>query len=418
MRYFIEVISINYAETLSLFREKVMKKIIVLMLIIVFVVFSVACEVAEEPTEDGYVNEENDYEDETEEPDDYEYEEYVYEDVYEDDPVIEIIHEPVIRDFYETLEFLPGFAVYYFDRLQAIWDEDDGEMWGVPLHAPLIIFCRDTNIAVASHPDEYGEFEEMYIDGTTVYVGEFSRTEISNLGLFVSMRNWDGQTGIFMSLHFMESPLTVAFQEFGYRGIQDSSIINTMVIIHYSVHAIQLDLIGVVGALTPTGGGREIMVSYMLEINALVSALVSENDADRLVAIRDALSIREARRDEFRTGANENELIVIEGAMPTYTELHLMWDRDEIVEILRQVPDMFLQMETRLQVAISYGYNAGVMYGMFLDDAGVDWRYGIRKNTDLGLLLKEALGITELLPLDEIDLERYRYSEIVAAVHG
>ena len=58
-----------------------------------------------------------------------------------------------------------------------------------------------------------------------------------------------------------------------------------------------------------------------------------------------------------------------------------------------------------------YGYLAGTLYGMLLDDFDVDWRPYVERDTDLGLMLQEALGIPEMIPFDEIDLERYGYSE-------
>ena len=41
-------------------------------------------------------------------------------------------------DIAETSQFLPSdFASSYFERLQAMWDADDGEMWGLPMHLLL-----------------------------------------------------------------------------------------------------------------------------------------------------------------------------------------------------------------------------------------------------------------------------------------
>jgi len=34
------------------------------------------------------------------------------------------------------------YAAYYFARLQALWDEDNGEMWGIPLHSPLVLYVQ------------------------------------------------------------------------------------------------------------------------------------------------------------------------------------------------------------------------------------------------------------------------------------
>ena len=51
---------------------------------------------------------------------------------------------------------------------------------------------------------------------------------------------------------------------------------------------------------------------------------------------------------------------------------------------------------------------------MLLDDVAAGWRQNLNHDSDVGLMLQEELGITEFTPMDEIDLERYGYSEIVA----
>ena len=65
-----------------------------------------------------------------------------------------------------------------------------------------------------------------------------------------------------------------------------------------------------------------------------------------------------------------------------------------------------------ISLLYGYGYYAGILYGVLLDDFGVSWRPYIDRNTDLRLMLQEAVGITEMISLDEIDLEPYGYSEI------
>ncbi|MCL2407115.1 MAG: hypothetical protein FWC95_04225 [Defluviitaleaceae bacterium] len=59
-----------------------------------------------------------------------------------------------------------------------------------------------------------------------------------------------------------------------------------------------------------------------------------------------------------------------------------------------------------------FGYSTGALYALLLDEIGADWRYNISWNTNLSAILKEAAGITELVPFNEINLERYGYTEI------
>ena len=395
------------------------------MLGVMLILLSVACGVAEESVEDGYINEENVYEVKTEEPEDYDnyeyeedvYDEYIYDYVYEDDAVIEIVHEPVIRDLYETLEFLPGFAVYYFDRLQAMWDEDDGEMWGVPLHVPVIIFCEEHNVVAASRPDEEGVLERIYVDGTAIYFG-VKVLEKPNHFWSIYRGTWNGEIGAHMTLQLMETPLTFYDENLYPGSIQDAAIISLLTLNHYAMHIHQPHIMGMSGTgLFPGPGRGNIEFSMILEINALVFAIESEDDAEKLAAVRDALSIRNARRYTYNTATDENLWQLSEG-MAIYTEINMLFSRNEIVEVIRHWPAYFLRLPNAQEVANFYGYLGGALYGILLDDVGADWRYDLWRGADLGVILQEALGITDLLPLSEIDLERYGYSEIAARVRG
>ncbi|MCL2426161.1 MAG: hypothetical protein FWD05_07470 [Oscillospiraceae bacterium] len=177
---------------------------------------------------------------------------------------------------------------------------------------------------------------------------------------------------------------------------------------HYVMHILQPEIMGVDGSGMQQSVAR---TNYILEITALVYAVNSSGN-ERAAAIHDALSIRNERRELYDTGANDNLITLSEGTA-VYTELHMVFSRSEIDEVVKNWPLMLILQHRASQVASLYGYMAGALYGMLLDDFEVDWRYDIWRDTDLGLLLQEALGITEFIPFDRIDLERYGYSVIV-----
>jgi len=52
------------------------------------------------------------------------------------------------------------------------------------------------------------------------------------------------------------------------------------------------------------------------------------------------------------------------------------------------------------------------MYGFLLDEFNSDWKQGLRYDSDLGKLLQDAAGISELRPFEDLDLEIYGYTEI------
>ena len=59
------------------------------------------------------------------------------------------------------------------------------------------------------------------------------------------------------------------------------------------------------------------------------------------------------------------------------------------------------------------GYSSGTLYCLVLDWLDADWKKGLRRDSDLGELLREAAGITDIKPYNEMDFESYGYSEIL-----
>jgi len=298
--------------------------------------------------------------------------------------------------------WLAEFAAPYFARLQAIWDKDNGQMWGTPLHIPVIIFCTDTDVIAASSPGRIA-MQAHDIDGIAVYTATM-RINMPGIGRMSWQRQ---QLGVFIQLQFMQTAMLP--------GVYDSSLVSLMHINHYAFHALQPSLMGVDGAYPPAGANNETgRISIMLEINALIYAIHASGEA-KFAAAFDALSIRHGRRYAFPSAMTENLQQVSEGTA-VYTDHHMVFTREEIDTIITSWPAHFMYMDDALSVAISYGYYGGALYGMLLDDFGVDWRPHVGRDTDLGLMLQEALGITYFIPLDEVDLERYGYTAITERV--
>jgi len=333
--------------------------------------------------------------------------------IYEDESEYEDENE---IDTAEALQELAEFAAPLFAWLEAMWDEDDGEMWGLPLNSPVIFFCSETDAVVANRPDREGEFVKQYIDGVPVYAG-IRRMMLSP---YIHRRDWSGATGNLVSMQHIQSG---TFFDFG--GAKDLNTAVVGAILHNTIHAIQPDLMGTrdfgVGTGAPiTSTSDEARISYILEINALVNAINAE-DEERFESVHHALSIRADRRNAFSdrttlagvsvTGA-ENTLQIIEGTA-VYTQLLMPLTREEAI-IAAQAFAGLLMEQSSFDVSVNYGYLGGALYGMLLDVFGASWRPYVWHDTDLGLMLQEALGITEFIPLDEIDLENYGYSEIVS----
>lgn len=277
----------------------------------------------------------------------------------------------------------------------------------MPLHVPVVIICIDTRVAVANRPGSDNDgFERQYVDGFAVYVGEWNRPPVHPY----AYREWNGQNSAFFSWQGLQSDSNVVISELSRpRG---STALTRMT--HTAFHVFQPNL-GITGRHAPMAGTPALTLSYMLEMNALIEAISSEGEA-KFEAARDALSIRHARREAFRTSDRENNVLSAEGTA-TYMELRLHFSRDEIVVMIQTWPDEFFVRAEKCilgrhgSIAGAYDYLGGALWGIVLDELGVIWRPYFTQDSDFGMFLQEALGI-EPIPLDEINLERFGYSVI------
>jgi hypothetical protein len=198
--------------------------------------------------------------------------------------------------------------------------------------------------------------------------------------------------------------------------LEDGETQALRLLFHYNFHAIQPQLHGGSGVIPGNFidvFSEEGQNSFILELAALVDAFHSEGYM-RLTAINDALYLRNARRYVYDTAAAENRLEIGEGLV-TYTEIMLALSREEIGAEVSTFPHVLMDLSTPRNVTISWGYYTGILYALLLDEFEPKWRTrNIDINsTDLGQMLQNATGLTELVP--PTDLERYGYAEISAS---
>ena len=282
-------------------------------------------------------------------------------------------------------------AAEYFDKVRAIWDEDDGKLWGVPLHAPLVFADTITRHLVADTQDPMGNLQRQ----GDVYVGVLPSSE----DIYISAGNhsfW-GLTWGMMPWDLVE------------RASGETDIIE--VLVHESFHAIQDIVVGEKGytVLPPHMEQVDARISVMLELTALMTAIKASGDA-RKTAVHDALAIRyERRRQNPGADGPENHVEVIEG-LADFTDMMLLGrSRAEMLEILEE---MIEDAAGKRQGLVLFGYISGALYGLLLEDTGGDWKKGLTGKTDLGALLQTHMGISELSSFERVNLEAYGYSEI------
>lgn len=293
-----------------------------------------------------------------------------------------------------------ALAARLFAAAEEKWDADNGELWGVPLHVPLVIVDGLTRDAAANRPFGRNTVRHV-IDGNPVYIGTVPAharigTTRSNFYLMDwGMITWD----------FVE------------RNAEQGEQYVLAVLLHEGFHVTQPSIHRHSGFSAITGGSstKGAQNYYVLEVAALVYAWHSTGE-ERLSAINDALHFRNSRRATYRT-LNETQIEIGEGLVVYTAELMLMLSREEIsVEISSWVERM-LDSDTSTEDTISllWGYSSGAMYALLLDEFCADWRRGmIRSTTDLGQLLQYAAGIREVLP--PTDPERFGYTQITTRI--
>lgn len=277
-----------------------------------------------------------------------------------------------------------------FEQLNAIFDEDNGQLWGFPLHVPFVIADPVTRHAVANMPAS-GIFTRQ----GDVYVGILpAHVPISNTvrafgGRLWGMAIWNEE--LFPEMDFLSLMVHEAFHVWQNQVVSGRPLGSFSRIDGEPLHMLEADA----------------RISVLLEINALLMALRSDGEA-RQAAIHDALSIRAYRRERFENvAAIENSLEINEG-LATYTEQLVVG----IHELLNQREHNLSNHTSSTSFNRWFAYFTGAMYALLLDIAGADWQNDLSYTTCLGGLLKEALGITHLTPFDRIDLELYGYAKI------
>ena len=283
-------------------------------------------------------------------------------------------------------------ASYLLERLDVVLDADNGYLWGVNLRGPVVIADAITRYAVANMPDPDGE---IFTKQGGLYAGRLPEgTLIGNTASYFGEMLWG-----MVTWGMIES------NPDGLEGI-------VSVLLHELFHAQQPDIFE---GQTPFNGRdvhmRELdpRISINLEINALLMALHTTGN-ERMTAVQDALSIRAERRSlHIDAEYDENTFELMEGTA-VYTEAAL--GRDTLKDRIALV-EKNMNMNSD-HIVSQYGYHTGALYGLLLDEFAIDWRGDISWEHDLAAMLREGIRFTKTIPMKEIDLERYGYSEIRA----
>jgi len=281
-------------------------------------------------------------------------------------------------------------AAQFFEEIDNLFDKDGGKLWGFYLHAPIIFVDPETRISVANRPDPDGILEKQ----GDVYVGLFPE-ELQVFDAVVTFDYFGGKLWV-----------VVPWPSIQHRNQEGRLFKLAHKVMHWHQHAFLEDFH--VGSNSHMNE-MEARISIRLEVNALIRAFHTTDEEGRLLAIADALSIRALRRQVFDAATSENRLEITEG-LALYTEWALnISSRNNLVDMFNSFAE---GMVSGVNLENSFGYLSGALYAFLLNELDVPWKDGLNDDSDLGQILKEAMGITTVRDISEIDLSLYGYEQI------
>lgn len=255
----------------------------------------------------------------------------------------------------------------YFAEARALCARDGGRLWGRSLCGPMMFADPSTRAVVASEPGGEGVLKRS----GEVFVGALpADINIANTAFEWAGVNW---------MMVMSSAVPADRDRRG--GM----------LMHELWHRQQAGL-----GFPASGAGndhldtREGRVWLQLEWRALGSALASRGRARRR-AVGDALLFRARRRALFRRAAFEEREMEMHEGLAEYTGVRLGGSP----EPARLVIDFNLKEEAQRESFVrSFAYASGPAYGLLLDEAAPGWTRRLRKDDDLGELLRSSLRLT------------------------
>lgn len=250
-------------------------------------------------------------------------------------------------------------------EFQAVCKEEAGRLWGVSLCGRLLLVEPRSRATVASTQDPDRRFEER--DG--VFIGTLpAGIQLANTSIHWGSDEW--------AMVLLPLP--------------NDAFSRVRLLVHESFHRMQpglhLNASDAANGHLDTEAGR---LWLRMELRALAQALRLEGDAARS-ATRDALLFRAARRKlNPDAAAHESALEVQEGlAEYTGTAVALHRTGESVARVARGVESF----EERTAYSRSFAYATGPALGLLLDRYAGAWRKTLKRDSDLSLILGNALG--------------------------
>lgn len=259
-----------------------------------------------------------------------------------------------------------------FNQIKAICDKDNGKLWGINLYAPIL--CIDKNRNVWSNQQD--SQCQLQICGKC-FIGKYPDDKnIAN-----STMNAFGQKWVTMML-----PIPT--------DTTDRNILFCHEMFHY-----WQDSLGHVP--TPYNNvhmeTKEARILLKLEWKAFLSACKATNPLLREIAIRDGLTFRRQRQEEFSKYYSDETAFEVHEGLPQYTGMKLSISSDaRYIDKLNKEAESYMKKD---ELVRCYAYLSGPIFGYLLDKSTNEWRKQVDGNSDLGILVQKAYNI--VLPIDK-----------------
>lgn len=287
----------------------------------------------------------------------------------------------------------PKRAGQYFEEAKALSDRDGGQLWGVPLHGPMLFVEPATRTVVANVADHEGLLAEQ--EG--VFVGALPE----EVGVANTAVEWAGRRWTMVMWPLPDDPAD--------RG---------RLLMHESFHRLQPDLgLSTTEASNAHLDERDGRLWMRLEWEALSRALAADEKNRR--ALLDAILFREYRYQLFPDAVEQERLLELNEGLAEYTGLRASGASPD--EQRRRATAALREAQQRESLVRSFAYVTGPAWGMLLDDADPGWRTSVSRQRDLDDLVRGAVGYEALEDLEARALDRatiYGYEQVLAAEEG
>ncbi len=251
----------------------------------------------------------------------------------------------------------------YFDTISSYFEEakkstEDGvKLWDINLYSPILLVDPDTRKIFSNYPDSMRILRKT----NSIYTGTLPESiNIANTSI-----NWSGRRWAMLIL-----PLPS----------EKSDRINLMAHELFHVHQPTLGF----KLYNPANNhldSKEGRIYLRLELAALIQALNSEKQNDRLTFLHDALTFRKFRHSLFpQSNKTENELELNEG-LAEYTGFMISTlSQKQAVKHFNQSIENFLLNPTFVR---SFAYQTIPVYGYLLNKVDKSWNKKVSREANL-----------------------------------